>query len=84
MVEISVQLSELFGTLDYTEHTEHDVAYQLARSCHAIKVDPDPDCPRNRKQAMEGPHRKEWYEAERIEYDSHINLDIWKLRKYEA
>jgi hypothetical protein len=46
---------------------------------YAVKVDTDPDCPRNRRQAMESGNREHWLKAEKEEMASHLENKTWIL-----
>ena len=45
----------------------------------AVKIDPDPNCFRNRRQTLTGVYSKQWCGAEKSEYDSHIVNKTWIL-----
>ena len=45
----------------------------------SIKIDPNPDYPKNRRQALTGIYRRQWYKAEKSEYDSYIVNKTWIL-----
>jgi hypothetical protein len=46
---------------------------------YTVKIDPDPDCPHSRAQAMTGPHKTEWLQAETEEFEGHLANSTWRL-----